>query len=191
MFSSALGRMWRGHRTEEQTLGPSPRRACPRGALIQAGLSQSRRAGYAAPCKAAWAQLGQTETRKEERAPSRHLPPPLHAPQWPERCIALGVPHAWHPPTVGSGPKHPHGLSAPGGQAGARALGNRAVSWASAPRPGAQALCRASAQRAQSQAGGQKARSWAWPGQRVHSASSWAKMRKRGLNGAWDGCGGG
>lgn len=156
-------------------------------------MAEQPQAGRAAPCKAAWAQLGQTETRKEERAPSRHLPPPLHAPQWPERCIGPGVPHAWHPPTVGSGPKHPHGLSAPGGQAGARALGNRAVSWASAPRPGAQALClcRASVQRAQSQAGGQKARSWAWPGQRVLSASSWAKMRKRGLNGAWDGCGGG
>lgn len=50
---------------------------------------------------------------------------------------------------------------------------------------GAQALSQASGQRAQSQAEGQKARSWVWPGQRVLSASSWAKMRKRGLNGAW------
>lgn len=54
---------------------------------------------------------------------------------------------------------------------------------------GAQALSQASGQRAHSQAEGQKARSWVWPGQRVHSASSWAKMRKRGLNGTWDGCG--
>lgn len=111
MFSSALGRMWRGHRTEEQTLGPSPRRACPRGALIQAGLSRSRRAGHAAPCKAAWAQLGQTETRKEERAPSRHLPPPLHAPQW-----------RWGFPMPGTHPQWAAALNTP---TGCRLLGGR------------------------------------------------------------------
>lgn len=49
---------------------------------------------------------------------------------------------------------------------------------------GAQALSQASGQWAQSQAEGQKARSWVWPGQRVLSASSRAKMRKRGVNGA-------
>lgn len=84
-------------------------------------------------------------------------------------------------------PKHSHRLSAPLGWAGDQALGNTAVPWASGQRVGAQALSQASGQRVQSQAG-QKARSWLWPGQRVHSASSWAKMRKRGLNGAWGGC---
>ena len=54
---------------------------------------------------------------------------------------------------------------------------------------GGQALSQASGQKAQSQAEDQKARSWVWPGLRVHSASSWAKMRKRGLSGAWGGCG--
>ena len=49
---------------------------------------------------------------------------------------------------------------------------------------GGQALSQASGQKAQSQAEDQKARSWVWPGLRVHSASSWAKMRKRGLSGA-------
>lgn len=86
-------------------------------------------------------------------------------------------------------PKCPHQLSAPLGWAEAQALGNRAVPEASGQRMGAQALSLASGQRAQSQAEGQKARSWVWPGQRVHSASSWAKMRKRGLNGTWDRCG--
>lgn len=92
-------------------------------------------------------------------------------------------------PRVPGDPTCSRQLLAPLGWVGAQALGNWAVDWASAQRLGAQVLFQASGERARSQAEGQEARSWAWPGRRVHSASSWAKMRKRGLNGTWDGCG--
>lgn len=91
-------------------------------------------------------------------------------------------------PRVPGDPTYSHQLLAPLGWVGSQALGNWAVGWASAQRLGAQALCQASGERTQSQAEGQEAPSWVWPGQRVLSASSWAKMRKRGLNGTWDGC---
>lgn len=91
-------------------------------------------------------------------------------------------------PCVPGDPRYSHQPLAPLGWIGGQALGNRAVGWASAQRLGGQTLFQASGERAQSQAGGQEARSWVWLGQRVHSASSWAKVRKRGLNGTWDGC---
>lgn len=91
-------------------------------------------------------------------------------------------------PRVPGDPRYSHRQLALLGWIGAQALGNRAVGWASAQRLGGRTLIQASGERPQSQAGGQEARSWVWLGQRVHSASSWAKMRKRDLNGTWDGC---
>lgn len=43
VFSSALGRMWRGHRTEEQTPGPSPPEDLPQRAFDPGGPVRRRR----------------------------------------------------------------------------------------------------------------------------------------------------